>query len=187
MCATSQASFHNNSTECRCQFCRRPSKRLVLNVKLFGHCPQFLSKHCFSFLLLPSGVVTANHLPPSNHILCILFSYTIWLHDLCATFLLFPSSRPAGCQYQLQHQNSHFLPLKMSTASPKHHPSNVLIPDHRRRHPPPKYITVTQPVWTWTEFHFFYHLDRQSQNIQSAKHNLYLVTQPTSTYMPFIV
>ena len=44
--------------------------------------PSWCSSHTlqynffFSFWLFPSGVTTANHLPPSNPILCILFSRT---------------------------------------------------------------------------------------------------------------
>lgn len=34
------------------------------------------------FVLLPEGVTTVNPLPPSNHILCILFPYTKELHVL---------------------------------------------------------------------------------------------------------
>ena len=66
------------------------------NRKYFSVSPFLIQKfanYIFFNRLFPSGVATANHLPPSNPILYILFSYTNKLHVLLCT--LIPTSAVA--------------------------------------------------------------------------------------------
>lgn len=98
-----------------------------------------ISFFIFSFWLFPSGVITANHLLPSNTILCTLFSHTDKLHVLFHYIQVSPlrsSSRPPACQFWPQHIFS-IPPLYISKPSQSdlsdfistRCPSHALIPD----------------------------------------------------------
>lgn len=70
----------------------------------WGQFADFLHVHSCS----PQGFATANHPPPSNHVLCILFSHTNELPVLfhyASINLLF--DLPPACQFRPQHPSTH--------------------------------------------------------------------------------
>ena len=123
----------------------------------------------------PSGITTANHLPPSNPILCILFSHTSYLHVLFYFIHKSPfwsSSWPPVWQSKPHHPSTNIFiicPLYMSKpiqsglfdflskTSNTCCPSDVLIPGpinprHSKRKPqnlnllPPVFFSVPQSL-----------------------------------------